>query len=54
MTRDASRGPGGASFSDMLTDIGMAPATRSVMKLSSDKGPKGAVMIFPMETVPRA
>jgi hypothetical protein len=49
----ATRGVGGG-FSDMLADIGMAPATRSVMKLSNDKGPKGAVMIFPMETVPRA
>lgn len=49
----ATRGVGGG-FSDMLADIGMAPATRSVMKLSGDKGPKGAVMIFPVETVPRA
>lgn len=49
-----TRGLGPASFSDMLTDIGMAPATRSVMRLADKSGPKGAVMIFPMETVPRA
>jgi len=49
----ATRGTGPAGFSDMLADIGMAPATRSVMKLSDNKGPKGAVMIFPVETVPR-
>ncbi|HTV68495.1 MAG TPA: caspase family protein [Rhizobiaceae bacterium] len=49
----ATRGTGPAGFADMLRDIGMAPETRSAMKLS-DKGaaPKGAVMIFPMETVP--
>jgi len=50
----ATRGTGSAGFSDMLADIGMAPATRSVMKLSDSKGSKGAVMIFPVETVPRA
>jgi len=49
-----TRGFGATSFSDMLTDIGMAPATRSVMRLADKSGPKGAVMIFPMETVPRA
>ena len=49
-----TRGLGAPSFSDMLTDIGMAPATRSAMRLTDDKGTKGAVMIFPMETVPRA
>ncbi|PZV33903.1 caspase family protein [Mesorhizobium kowhaii] len=49
-----TRGLGPASFTDMLTDIGMAPATRSVMRLADKSGPKGAVMIFPMETVPRA
>lgn len=48
-TRSAS-GPSG--FSDMLRDIGMAPATRSVMKLGDKSSPKGAVMIFPLETVP--
>lgn len=40
-------------FSDMLTDIGMAPATRSVMKLGDKGGAKGGVMIFPVETKPR-
>jgi len=50
-TRSAS-GPSG--FSDMLRDIGMAPATRSVMKLGDKSTPKGAVMIFPLETVPVA
>ncbi|RJT40436.1 caspase family protein [Mesorhizobium waimense] len=49
----ATRAVGGSGFSDMLTDIGMAPATRSVMKLADKSAPKGAVMIFPMETVPR-
>ena len=38
-------------FSDMLRDIGMAPSTRSVMKLGDSGGSKGAVMIFPIETV---
>ncbi|MGX5840029.1 caspase family protein [Mesorhizobium sp. ArgA1] len=51
VTRAASGTPG---FSDMLADIGMAPATRSVMRLADKSGPKGAVMVFPMETVPRA
>jgi len=50
----ATRAVGGQGFSAMLTDIGMAPATRSVMKLADKSGPKGAVMIFPMETVPRS
>ncbi|UVK40461.1 caspase family protein [Mesorhizobium sp. AR10] len=50
----ATRAAGGSGFSGMLTDIGMAPATRSVMRLADKSGPKGAVMIFPMETVPRA
>ena len=42
-----------AGFTDMLADIGMAPSTRSVMKLGDKGGAKGAVMIFPMETAPR-
>lgn len=50
----ATRAVGGQGFSAMLTDIGMAPATRSVMKLADKSGPKGAVVIFPMETVPRS
>ena len=44
---------GPAGFADMLADIGMAPETRSVMKLGDKGGAKGAVMIFPMETAPR-
>ncbi len=40
-------------FSAMLTDIGAAPSTRSAMKLGDKAGAaKGAVMIFPLETVP--
>ena len=35
----------------MLLDIGLAPATRSAVKLSNKGGTKGAVMIFPVETV---
>ncbi|MGD9914591.1 MAG: caspase family protein [Rhizobiaceae bacterium] len=50
----ATRAIGGAAgFSDMLRDIGLAPATRAAMKLGDKGGNKGAVMIFPMETVPR-
>jgi hypothetical protein len=50
-----TRGPGeGGGFSDMLADIGLAPSTRSAMKLVDKSGPKGSVMIFPMETVPRS
>jgi hypothetical protein len=45
---------GPAGFSDMLRDIGLAPATRAAMKLGDKGGNKGAVMIFPMETVPRS
>ena len=44
-------GDGQPGFSDMLRDIGMAPSTRSVMKLGDSGGSKGAVMIFPIETV---
>lgn len=41
-------------FGDMLRDIGLAPSTRSAMKLGDQGGSKGAVMIFPVETVKRA
>ena len=44
-------GDGQPGFSDMLRDIGLAPSTRSVMKLGDSGGSKGAVMIFPIETV---
>ncbi len=51
----ATRAVGGPlGFSDMLRDIGMAPATRAAMKLGDKGGNKGAVLIFPMETVPRS
>jgi hypothetical protein len=42
-----------AGFADMLADIGMAQETRSVLKLGDKGGARGAVLIFPMETVPR-
>lgn len=53
-TRSASVGrEGGPSdFAAALTDIGLAPATRSVVKLKDQSGPKNAVMIFPIETTP--
>jgi len=44
-------GDGQPGFSEMLRDIGMAPSTRSAMKLGDSGGSKGAVMIFPIETV---
>lgn len=51
----ATRNVGIGDFSSALLDIGAAPATRSAMKLG-DKGggQKGAVMIFSLETTPRA
>lgn len=50
----ARRGAGDqAGFSQMLTDIGLAPSTRSAMKLNDQGGSKGAVMIFPVETTQR-
>lgn len=42
---------GQPGFSDMLRDIGLVQSTRSAMKLGSTGGSKGAVMIFPVETV---
>jgi hypothetical protein len=48
----AAGGEGGG-FSQMLTDIGLAPSTRSAMKLNDQAGSKGAVMIFPVETTRR-
>lgn len=51
----ATRAAGGTSdFMGMLNDIGNAPSTRSVMKLGDKGGQKGAVMIFPVRTQPRA
>lgn len=49
--RDVGGEPG---FSDMLQTLGMAESTRAAMKLGSQGGAKGAVMIFPVETVRRA
>lgn len=43
---------GGRDYSSMLRDIGFAPSTRSAMKLGDNRAPMGAVMIFPLETVP--
>lgn len=51
--RQAQRAAGETGFSQMLADIGLAPSTRSAMKLSAQGGPKGAVMIFPVETTRR-
>ncbi|MEQ1945382.1 caspase family protein [Mesorhizobium sp. VNQ89] len=50
VTRSAGSTPG---FSQMLSDIGMAPATRSAMKLGTKDATKGGVLIFPVETIPR-
>jgi hypothetical protein len=50
----ATRGPGVGDFSAIFTDIGLAPSTRSAMKLGDKGGQKGAVMIFQVETVPGA
>ncbi|MBX3576364.1 MAG: caspase family protein [Rhizobiaceae bacterium] len=49
----ATRSAGGPEgFTDMLRNLGGAPATRSAMKLGDKGGSKGAVMIFPLETIP--
>lgn len=52
VTRSAAVGAE-AGFAAMLADIGMAPATRSAMKLGDKGGAKGGVFIFPIETAPR-
>jgi hypothetical protein len=46
--RDVNGPPG---FSDMLLDIGLAPATRSAKKFGDKGGSSGAVMIYQIETV---
>jgi len=51
LMRTRGAGDGEAGFADMLHDIGLAPSTRSAMKLGADGGSKGAVMIFSVETV---
>ena len=40
-----------AGFSDMLLDIGLAPATRSAKKFGDKSGSSGSVMIYQIETV---
>ena len=52
MTRAAGVAPAG--FSELLRDVAGAPSTRGAARLGEKAaGPKGAVMIFPMETMPR-
>ncbi len=51
-TRSAGEGVP-SDFASALTDIGLAPATRSALKLKDQSGPKNAVMIYPIETTPR-
>lgn len=50
MTRSASHPEG---FSGLLRDIGSAPATRGAMKLGKAASAKGAVLIYPLENMPR-
>jgi len=50
MTRSASYPDG---FSGLLRDIGSAPATRGAARIGAGGGAKGAVMIFPLENMPR-
>lgn len=46
------RGPGEpVNFSDMLLDIGLAPATRAAKKFGDKGGSSGSVMIYQIETV---
>lgn len=54
--RQATRsiGGAGASFGDLLREVAAAPETRSVARIGEKSGAKGAVLIFPMETKPRA
>ena len=55
--RQATRaaGVGTAGFGDLLRDVAGAPATRGAARLGEKaEGAKGAVMIFPMENLPRA
>ncbi len=51
MTRSASHPDG---FSGLLRDIGEAPATRGAMKLGQKATAKGAVLIYPLENMPRS
>ncbi len=54
--RQATRGfgNGALSFSELLREVAAAPATRGAARLGEKAGAKGAVLIFPMETTPRA
>jgi hypothetical protein len=51
MTRSATHPEG---FSGLLRDIGSAPATRGAMKLGQAPSAKGAVLIYPLENMPRS
>jgi hypothetical protein len=50
-TRDARAPDEPVSFSDMLLDIGLAPATRAAKRFGDKGGSSGAVMIYQIETV---
>ena len=50
VTRSASHPEG---FAGLLRDIADAPATRGAMRLGSGPGAKGALLIYPMENMPR-
>ncbi|RIK86598.1 MAG: peptidase C14 [Hyphomicrobiales bacterium] len=54
--RQATRsiGGGAASFGDLLREVAAAPETRGAARLGEKSGAKGAVLIFPLETTPRA
>ncbi|MDP3897134.1 MAG: caspase family protein [Mesorhizobium sp.] len=53
--REMTRGAGAPDgFAGLLSDIAKAPATRDVKRFEDKRGSKGAVMIFPVETAPRA
>jgi hypothetical protein len=42
------------AFSNILSDIGLAPSTRSAMKLGDKGGQEGQVLIFSLETEPKS
>ena len=54
--RNATRSLGrqAVSFSELLRDVEAAPATRGAARLGDKSGAKGALLIFPLETTPRA
>lgn len=47
-------GGGNAGFGDLLRDIAAAPETRSAARIGQTSAARGGVMIFSMETMPRA